>query len=169
MDRYAYVIEWLRRDDFARLRGYAPDANCKFTTWLVVVARRLCLDYRRRRYGEADWADEAAMERHAARRRLSDLVGEQIDLADLSGPSTDSPDWEVRSTELRSGLENALRDLGPQERLLLKLRFEFDLPAREIAELMNFPTPFHVYRRVNHLLSLLKSNLVREGIKDPIP
>ena len=44
MDRYLYILEALRRDDCRRLRQYASDGRGKFTTWLMVVARRLCLD-----------------------------------------------------------------------------------------------------------------------------
>ena len=47
MDRYTFILDQLRRDDFHRLRAYGADGRGKFTTWLVVVARRLCLDHRR--------------------------------------------------------------------------------------------------------------------------
>jgi DNA-directed RNA polymerase specialized sigma24 family protein len=49
MDGYAYVLEALRSDDYRRLRAYAADGRSKFSTWLVVVARRLCLDLHLRR------------------------------------------------------------------------------------------------------------------------
>ncbi len=52
MERYAYVLERLRADDFRRLREYAADGRATFPTWLVVVTRRLCLDYERRRCGQ---------------------------------------------------------------------------------------------------------------------
>jgi len=48
MDGYADVLEALRRDDFRRLRGCAADGRSKFTTWLMVVTRRLLLDSPRR-------------------------------------------------------------------------------------------------------------------------
>ena len=51
MDRYAHVLEQLQQDGFERLRAYAPDGRGKFTTWLTVVVRRLCLDHHRGRYG----------------------------------------------------------------------------------------------------------------------
>ena len=74
MDGYAHVLERLREHDCRRLRGYAPDGRTKFTTWLVVVARRLCLDFHRHRYGRSDDpAPDAAVAR-AARRRLVNLV-----------------------------------------------------------------------------------------------
>jgi len=53
MDAYAHVLEQFRGDDFRRLRAYASDGRSKFTTWLVVVTRRVCLDHVRQRYGRA--------------------------------------------------------------------------------------------------------------------
>src|SRR5258707_5460889 len=53
MDGYAYVLEALRESDYRRLRAYAADGRSKFSTWLVVVTRRICLDFHRRRYGRA--------------------------------------------------------------------------------------------------------------------
>jgi DNA-directed RNA polymerase specialized sigma subunit len=57
----------------------------------------------------------------------------------------------------------------PQDRLLLRLRFEGDMTAREIALLLNLPTPFHVYRRLNALLEQLRESLNRRGIQGPDP
>ena len=170
MDRYAYILDWLQRDDYARLRAYVPDGRCQFSTWLVVVARRLCLDHHRRLYGEASAAsDPGAAERRATRRRLVDLVREQIEVAELSGPSTDSPDWGVRSLELGKTLEDAVAALEPGDRLLLKLRFEFDLPMREIADIVRAPSVFHLYRRLRHILAGLRESLARQGIEDSVP
>lgn len=170
MDRYAYILDWLQRDDYARLRAYVPNGRCKFSTWLVVVARRLCVDQRRRLYGEASTAsDQGFMERRATRRRLVDLVGEQVEGVELSGPSTDSPEWGVRSLELRKALEDALANLDTQDRLLLKLRFEFDLPMREIADILPAPSVFHLYRRLHRILDGLREALSRQGIKNSVP
>lgn len=170
MDRYAYILDWLQRDDYARLRAYVPDGRCRFSTWLVVVSRRLCLDQRRRRYGEASTAsDPGAVERRATRRRLVDLVGEQIDVADLSGPSIEGPDWGIRSLELGKALEEALAAVEPRDRLLLKLRFEFDVPMKEIADIVRAPSVFHLYRRLRRVLDGLREALARQGIKDSVP
>lgn len=46
MDRYAYMLAQLRCSDFTPLQCHAADGRSAFTTWLVVVARRLCLDHR---------------------------------------------------------------------------------------------------------------------------
>src|SRR5689334_12721291 len=51
MDGYTFVLERLRARDYERLRHYAVQPRSEFTAWLVVVARRLCLDLHRHRYG----------------------------------------------------------------------------------------------------------------------
>jgi DNA-directed RNA polymerase specialized sigma24 family protein len=38
MDRYAFILEKLRADDYRRLRSWAADRRSKLTTWLVIVA-----------------------------------------------------------------------------------------------------------------------------------
>jgi RNA polymerase sigma factor (sigma-70 family) len=53
MDAFTWVCEGLRQDDLRRLKAYAePSAHkARFTTWLVVVVRHLCIDWLRRRNG----------------------------------------------------------------------------------------------------------------------
>ena len=51
MDRYAYMLEQLRAGDYRRLRRYGPQSRAQFSTWLVVVARRLCVDFHRETHG----------------------------------------------------------------------------------------------------------------------
>lgn len=169
MDRYSYVLEWLRRDDFARLRTFVPDGRCRFSTWLFVVARRLCLDHRRRQYGHGHGSGREAGDRRVVRARLTELVGERIDLLDLADSASAPPDHQLRSDEVRRALSRALEGLGARDRLLLKLRFEFDMPGREIAGVMQFPSVFHVYRRLNRVLQGLRDALVRSGIDDATP
>jgi len=159
MDAYAYLLEQLARDDFRRLRAYTPDNRSKFTTWLVVVARRICVDRLRVRYGRTTGAG-------SVRRRLADLLTDELDPATTPVPDspTTNPESKLRTRELRDALTAALARLAPRDRLLLKLRYEDDLPAREIGQLMHFPTPFHVYRRLNALLEDLKTTLQKRGI-----
>src|SRR4051794_39868749 len=38
LDRYAYMLDELRRNDCRRLRAYAADGRGRFSTWLTVVA-----------------------------------------------------------------------------------------------------------------------------------
>ena len=170
MDRYAYVLEQLRKDDCRRLRGYHADGRGKFTTWLTVVLRRMALDQRRERYGRKRTPEPSNPgDADETRRRLADLVGVQLDLERLADPSHDSPERNVRRAELAEKLSASVRELGPDDRLLLTLRFYDGLAAREIAGIMGFPTPFHVYRRVNAVLATLRQMLERQGVRDPNP
>lgn len=170
MDRYAFVLEHLRKDDFARLRAYRPEARCKFSTWFVVVIRRLCLDQRRRRYGQLKQnASESQRELLQTRRRLVDLVSERIDLGTIPGQTFGDPDLALRSRELNTALAIAIAELPTSDRLLLRLRFGNDLTGKEIADILRLPSPFHVYRRIDKALGQLRASLVREGIVEPRP
>jgi len=162
MDAYTFLLDQLRRDDFHRLRGYAADGRGKFTTWLVVVARRLCLDFARQRYGRV--REHTSAQASVTRRRLVDLVSEDLEAAGAGSDPPPTPEQAVLDGERAAAVAEALGALDPRERLLLKLRFDDDLPAREIARLMDLPTPFHVYRRVNALLASLRATLSGRGI-----
>jgi RNA polymerase sigma factor (sigma-70 family) len=139
---------------------------------LLVVARRLCIDFHRRRYGRpqgtGDADPQASLER-ATRRRLIDLAAEEIDPDTISDARTTNPEAELRLAQLRRALAVALDALDPADKLLLTLRFEDDRSAAEIARAMRFPTPFHVYRRLTRVLDGLRSRLEARGIDDPAP
>jgi RNA polymerase sigma factor (sigma-70 family) len=169
MDGYAYVLEALREDCYRRLRAYTPDPRTRFTTWPVVVTRRLLLDHQRRRYGRPRSTDDARRAEHATRRRLEDLIAAEVDPDRVASPAADSPDAELRRRELAEALRRALDELDPADRLLLALRFEDDRPAREIARIVGLPTVFHVYRRLGTVLAALRRALARRGVSEPEP
>jgi len=165
MDGYTYILEQLREDGCRRLRAFTPDGRSQFTTWLVVVARRLCVDHQRSRYGRL--RDEDSVAAMAARRRLLDLVAE-MDPDEIASQGVD-PSQSLQAGELHEALEVALARLAPADRVLLKLRFEDDLPAREIAAVLRMPTLFHVYRRLETLLKELRVTLRTRGVEDAEP
>lgn len=172
MDRYAYVLEQLRRDDFRRLRTYSADGRSEFSTWLVVVAQRLCLDHYRERYGRPRAArGEAASheEERAARKRLVDLVSAEMDIGALQDPATPPMDQALQVAQTYQALENALVLLEPRDRLLVKFRFEDDLPMPEVARNLGFPTRYHAYRRLGVVLAQLRRALERRGVRDATP
>jgi RNA polymerase sigma factor (sigma-70 family) len=166
MDRYAYALERLREDNCRRLRAYARPGAGDFTVWLIVVVRRLCLDHYRERYGRPKRAghDSPMSADRAGRRRLADLVADRTDPA-LLATSSRSPDEELTRRERLDALASALERLGPSDRLLLRLRFAEELPAREIAQVMRFPTLFHVYRRIDKVLRQLRATLGSLGVE----
>ena len=172
MDRYAFVLEQLQQDDYRRLRGYVADGRSEFSTWLVVVAQRLCLDHQRSRYGRFRPGEKDATgpaENRAARRRLVDLIGAEVDLASLADPGGGNAEASVRQTDVHQALESALARLDGRDRLLVKLRFEDDLPMPEVAANLGFPTRFHAYRRLKDVLATLRRALEDRGIGEAAP
>jgi len=167
MDAYAYILEKQREDQFRRLRAYTAGGRAKFTTWLVVVTRRLVLDHRRTRYGR-DRSPETGREheRLEVRRRLADLISESADIDEIGDATTGDPGRTLRADERRKALAEALGELDPRDQLLLNLRFVDGLAGREIAEIMGLPSPFHAYRRLKTVLASLRRELESRGIDD---
>ena len=53
--------------------------------------------------------------------------------------------------------------MSAQDRLLLRLRFEDEVPVRQIAEIARLPSVFHVYRRLKKALGHLRAALEQRG------
>jgi len=172
MDAYTYVLERLREDDYRRLRAYVADNRASFTTWLVVVARGLCVDHYRRQYGRTPRGNGTAsgtrVER-TFRRRLFELAPTMVDLASLVDEQGLAADESVQVAQRNQALALVLETLDPADRVLLKLRFEDDLPAREIATILQMPSAFHVYRRLASLYTSLRRHLVARGVESSAP
>jgi RNA polymerase sigma factor (sigma-70 family) len=170
MDAYAYTIEQLRQQDFRTLRGYVESDRCRFSTWLAVVARRSCVDFHRHRYGRLRPNDSAlAAAERAARQRLMNLAGVALDLTQLPEPNGHGPERELRGVQLQHALDDSLARLPAEDRLLLKLRFEDDLPAQAIAPVIGLPSPFHVYRRIKAVCQQLRQLLKERGVEESAP
>lgn len=165
MDRYTFVIERLRADDFRRLREYRTDGSTKFTTWLVVVAKRLAIDYTRRLYGrpQSDAPDHRREEQRVVRRRLTDSLETDLDLGALYDDRAD-PEQMTLERERRDVLDAIVAELDSDDRLLLTLRFVDVSTARDIADVMGFPSQFHVYRELRRVSRLLRRALRDRGI-----
>jgi RNA polymerase sigma factor (sigma-70 family) len=170
MDAYAFVIERLREQDHRRLRAYELHVRCTFTTWLVVVARRLCVDWHRARFGRSRGnTGGAELDEAQFRRRLAALAYEELDPALAGAPPDTAPDQQLQAAELHERLAAAVCVLTPEDQLLLRLRFEDGLSANEIAGVLQLASPFHVYRRLTHVLAVLRRELRARGIESPVP
>ena len=167
MDRYVTLIEHLSRDDYRRLRAFADDGRSEFSTWLVVVAQRICLDHLRSRYGRLRSTDAHARSEHAMRRRLADLAGVPPDLVPIEDPGHLPADDALAARETRHALGAALATLEPRDRLLIELRFTDDVPLAEIAAMLGYPTRFHAYRRLHQALATLRAALAARGVAGP--
>lgn len=166
MDAYAYLLEHLSADGCRRLRAYSSDPRSKFTTWLVVVARRICVDHHRVKYGRLR-NDESSTERErlSLRRRLENLDDAPEFADSIADESAASAVLAVEQSELTNELKELRASLVPADRLLLNLRFDDGLSAAEIAVLLRFPSQFHVYRRINALLAEMKARLNARGFE----
>jgi len=167
MERYSYILEKLREVDFRRLRSYDPNVGATFPTWLTVTARHLCLDHHRSRFGRtrAEHTSDRSASLRAVRRALSDLSEGDIGPDEVADSSSVATDGVAIRGQLDECLRSELSRLTSTERLLLALRFEDDLPASRIAGIVGMPTPFHVYRRLNSILSQLRFALEAQGIE----
>src|SRR5204862_3507817 len=130
MDAYLYALDALRQDNCRRLSTYVAEPSTKFSSWLVVVVRRLALDHLRARYGRSRSEDREHQDAQLTRRRLEDLVVEQIDPDALVADSAIDTDLAVRRRDLLDALRRALDELDPSDRLILALRFEDERPVR---------------------------------------
>ena len=172
MDRYAFVLEHLRADDCRRLRAFVEPAQTDFRLWLFVVARRLALDHYRHRYGRsrsADASQPGGAPDRASRRRLVDLVSAEVDPADLSAPADRGPELDFARRERDRLLQQCVEGLSTRDQLLLRLKFSEGMSAREIADLMKFPSAGHVYRRLDAVLRDLRQVVGRRGLEGVEP
>jgi RNA polymerase sigma factor (sigma-70 family) len=168
MDRYAFVLEQLRQNDFRRLGSFQSGGSARFSTWLVVVVRRLCLDHHRRLFGRSASSgstDRSASELRYRRRQLAELPTDTDDLDRHPDSVRASVTTEFSVRERGQVLGRAVEELDPVDRLLLRLRFEEDLPAREIALRLGFASQSQVYRRLDALLSTLRNRLRGAGFE----
>lgn len=161
MDRYAYVVERLREQDCRRLRAFTADGRGKFTTWLTVVVRRLCLDHDRHKYGRSGHTEAPCA---VVSDRSSDgIVGSAV-LDSLPDPKP-LADQALERDEVLQRLNAAITTLSPGDRLLLVLRYQDERSAREIASILSLATPFHVYRRLSRIHNTLREAL--GALRDP--
>ena len=163
MDRYLFVIDALRKDGCRKLRAYSVDGRGSFTTWLVAVSRRLCIDEHRIRYGRSRTAERTPSQ--VERSRLEKLEGGSA-LLDSIESALGSPDRDLDASELQAALSKAMMSLDVSDRLLLKLRYEDGLPAIEIARILREGSQFSIYRRLERILAAMRRELELAGIAD---
>ncbi len=169
MDRYAFILDQLRDNEFHRLRAFAADGRGKFTTWLVVVARRLCVDHHRHTHGrlqaQTDSSTPHSLE-HITRRNLVDLVASEIDWEQMRDGKRPPPDAKVLLEERRAALRGVVEDLDVADRLLLTLRFEDDVPLAKIGPMIGLESRWQVHRRLSAVLARLREGLEARGITE---
>jgi len=76
------------------------------------------------------------------------------------------PDPETRSAQQESltALRKAMSGLPPQQRLLLRLRYEQELSLGQIAHLTQLSSPLAVQRIIQRAIATIREQLITEGI-----
>jgi RNA polymerase sigma factor (sigma-70 family) len=164
MDHYAYVLGHLREDDFRRLRAFTANGTGKFTTWLVVVVRRMSIDRHRQTHGRA-----APTERDVesiARRNLANHVVQELDLDQIAHTS-EAPDQAVLDEERTAAITDALATLSTSDQLLLTLRFVDGHPPEKVGHMLGIGSRYRVYRRLKAVIKTVKEQLEERGIHGP--
>ena len=168
LDHYTYMIEQLQQDDFRRLRAYQGDNRGKFTTWLVVVARRLCVDHHRHTHGRVQTHVESSAQslEHTVRHNLTDLIADQIDLDQLADGKSPSPEAAIMAAERRQAVNDAVGSLEVADRLLLTLRFKDEISVEHIAPMVGLRNRFQAHRRLKAVLADVKRQLDEHGFSE---
>jgi RNA polymerase sigma factor (sigma-70 family) len=214
-DLYVYVCTELHRSKCRRLRRFEPEGAARFSTWLQLVVRNLCLDRLRQDLGSRPFRgvakrsaleqeifrcvyhqgmtlDEALGVLHGVypgldRLRLNELLSamhsemtsrqfwllstrttREISLSRQQtpeGPELEehiaarepNPEAVVRRKEHQAILWQAIEQLTPAQRLLLRLRYELDLPLREVARLAGLKNPQAAHRDIERALKRLEA------------
>lgn len=168
LDHYSYMLEQLRQDGFRRLRAYQGDSGGKFTTWLVVVARRLCVDHHRRTHGRLQTPAESPARslEHSVRHHLADLIADEIDLDQFADGKSPSPDALVLTEERHLALKDAIGSLDVADKLLLTLRFKDEIAVDHIAPMVGLRNRFQVHRRLKAVLAKVRRRLEDHGFAE---
>lgn len=217
-DCYLFICEQLCQRGYRRLLQFRPDGPARFETWLSVVARNLCLDWLRSRFGRNRpfqfLEDMTPLENEVFRLHLQqglsldetfarlkpgnpDLTAKDVEAADariqqmlsprqrwlLRQRSAEretvsigmleeegavvvepedphpSPELELIAGEDRQRLEKAIARLKPEQRLLIRLRFEEELSLAEIARFTGAGDAQRAHHRLNGALGELRKFL----------
>jgi len=170
MDRYAFILDQLRADDCRRLKAFAEGGRGEFAAWLVVVARRLCVDHHRHTHGRFQGSSEPNPARsleQVTRRNLVDLVADEVDWEQLGDGNGSKPDAELLREERRTALRSVVGGLDVADQLLLTLRFQDDIPMDRIGPMLGLKSRWQVHRRLNAVLARLRSGLEARGFTEP--
>ncbi len=166
MDRYTHTLDRLREDDFRRLRSFSLNGTGKFTTWLVVVVRRLCIDHRRRTLGRSPRDPDKTMDlEFIARRNLAALLADDLDLDQIPEEASKRPDADLIRRERAEQLAAALAELSPKDQLLLTLRYVDDHSPQAIARMLGYSSRFVVHRCLRSLVATLRRGLEDRGFE----
>lgn len=157
MDLFTWVCEGLRENDLRRLRAYGEESQhrARFSTWLVVVVRNLCVDWIRARHGRPRPGAAAA--------RLSPLQRSIHELVFIDGRSHAEAYESIRCRAHPDlGFGAFLRELASVYRAVTDARGR---PPREMAA----PPPPELTSGVEEVLATAQTRRALSSALDSLP
>lgn len=125
------LAEDLLQEAFLRVIRNASsyERRAKFTTWFYTIARNLCRDHGRRAKHRKHSSLDAPLNKDETGGTLGDVVPDR-------GPQVDR---QVVSRRLKGRLEDAISQLGDEQREVFLLREGSGLSFKQIADIVGCP------------------------------
>jgi len=123
--------------------------DAALSTWLYRIVYNRAVDVLRKRNRERPLPDD-----------VEEMSAEELGLArSVLGPL---PDNLAEQAEARAAIDDAVRELGPQQRAVFELKEIEGRPTREVAEMLGM-TPAHVRVQLHRARLKLRGKLAQFG------
>ena len=159
---YVYVLDKLMGNNYAMINAFKGRST--FKTYLFSIVTRLTIDFHRHRYGKT--SKESNPEQPAPKKNRLKIVSitDQENLSDeehLDETVINREDKKVKK-RLEELVKSHSSELSPEDRLLLKMKYEDNFKVSEIADILKLDQK-KTYRKINTLLSSFKEEFLKEG------
>ena len=160
---FVHVLDRLMENNYARVNAF--QGRSTFKTYLVSITTRLAIDFYRHRYGKI--SKKSNPEQITSKRSYLKVVP----ITDQENLSDEKPldhivikkEDEDAGKRLEEILQSLVSDLSPEDRLLLKMKYDDDFKVSEIAALLNLDQK-RTYRKIDAILSSLKEKILKEHV-----
>ena len=158
-----YVLDKLMENNYAMVNAFKGRST--FKTYLFSITHRLAIDFYRHRYGKTS---KKSNPDHTVPKKDRLKIVSVIDPENMSDGEhltdtvTHREDEEVKK-RLAGIIKSHISKLSPEDRLLLKMKYEDNFKVSEIAEILKLDQK-KTYRKINTLLSSFKERFLKEGI-----
>ena len=160
---YVYVLDKIMENNYAVINAF--QGRSTFKTYLVSITNRLAIDFFRHRYGRTSKTSnpEQSAPKKNQLKTVSIIDPENwSDEGRLDETVIQREDQEAKKS-LEGIVKTQLSELSPEDRLLLKMKYEDNFKVSEIAEILKLDQK-KTYRKINKILSDLKEEFLKKGI-----
>ncbi len=159
---YVYVLDKLMVNNYAMINAFKGRST--FKTYLFSIVTRLTIDFHRHRYGKTS---KKSNPEQPPPKKLRLKIVSVIDPENMSdeehlAETVMNREDEEAKKRLEGIVKSQLSELSPEDRLLLKMKYEDNFKVSEIAEILKLDQK-KTYRKINTLLSNFKEVFIKEG------